>query len=172
MPTTKDGSSLQRIHFIAIGGAVMHDLALHLAQKGTQVTGSDDEIYDPARSALAAQGLLPDQVGWYPEKITAELDAIILGMHARPDNPELAASARARTSPSTRTPTLSTKTASHKQRVVVAGSHGKTTITSMILHVLSHLNREFDYLIGAQIDGARRAGPKLSDAPCDRDRGR
>ncbi len=152
-----------RVHFIAIGGAVMHDLALHLAQKGIQVTGSDDEIYDPARASLAAQGLLPEQEGWYPDKITAELDAIILGMHARPDNPELA---RAQELGLTiySYPDYIYENSRHKQRVVIAGSHGKTTITSMVLHVLSHLKREFDYVIGAQV-AALDGRVRLSDAP-------
>lgn len=163
MPTIKDGSLPQHIHFIAIGGAVMHDLALHLAQKGIQVTGSDDEIYDPARASLAAQGLLPEHVGWYPEKITTDLDAIILGMHARPDNPELQ---RAQELGLTiySYPDFIYENSRHKQRVVIAGSHGKTTITSMVLHVLSHLNREFDYVIGAQV-AALDGRVRLSDAP-------
>lgn len=156
-------SGTPRIHFIAIGGAVMHDLALHLARKGIVVSGSDDEVYDPARSALAAQGLLPKQEGWFPDKVTSELDAVILGMHARPDNPELQ---RAQELGLTiySYPDFIYENSRHKQRVVIAGSHGKTTITSMVLHVLSHLNREFDYVIGAQID-ALDGRVKLSDAP-------
>ncbi|MDF9795835.1 UDP-N-acetylmuramate: L-alanyl-gamma-D-glutamyl-meso-diaminopimelate ligase [Catalinimonas alkaloidigena] len=156
-------NNISRVHFIAIGGSVMHDLALHLAKKGVKVSGSDDEIYDPAKSALKAQGLLPEQFGWFPEKITDEIDAIVLGMHARPDNPELK-----------RAQELGLKVYSYpeyiyeqskdKQRIVIAGSHGKTTITSMILHVLQYLDREFDYVIGAKtatVEGL----VKLSDAP-------
>ncbi|MEK6476773.1 Mur ligase family protein [Catalinimonas sp. 4WD22] len=156
-------NNISRVHFIAIGGSVMHDLALHLAKKGMKVSGSDDEIYDPAKSALEAQGLLPEQFGWYPEKITEDIDAILLGMHARPDNPELK-----------RAQELGLKVYSYpeyiyeqskdKQRIVIAGSHGKTTITSMILHVLQFLDREFDYVIGAKtatVEGL----VKLSDAP-------
>ncbi len=141
----------------------MHDLALHLAQKGHQVTGSDDEIYDPARASLAAQGLLPEQEGWYPEKITADLNAIILGMHARPDNPELK---RAQELGLTiySYPDFIYENSRHKQRVVIAGSHGKTTITSMVLHVLHHLKREVDYVIGAQV-AALNGRVRLSDAP-------
>ena len=160
---TSQRSDSRRIHFIAIGGAVMHDLAIHLTQKGVRVSGSDDEIYDPARSALAAQGLLPEQEGWFPEKITTKLDAVILGMHARPDNPELQ---RAQELGLTiySYPEFIYENSRHKQRIVIAGSHGKTTITSMVLHVLSHLQREFDYVIGAQI-AALNGRVKLSDAP-------
>ena len=153
----------KRVHFIAIGGAVMHDLAIHLAKKGVQVTGSDDEVYDPARSALAAQGLLPEQEGWFPEKITEELDAVILGMHARPDNPELKRAQELGIIIYSY-PDFIYQNSLHKQRVVIAGSHGKTTITSMVLHVLSHTQRDFDYVIGAQID-ALDGRVKLSDAP-------
>lgn len=141
----------------------MHDLALHIARKGVKVSGSDDEIYDPARTALDEAGLLPPQMGWYPEKITEQLDAVILGMHARADNPELQ-----------RAQELGIKILSYpdfiyensrdKQRVVIAGSHGKTTITSIILHVLEHTNRQFDYVIGAKID-ALPGRVQLSDAP-------
>ncbi len=142
-------NNISRVHFIAIGGSVMHDLALHLAKKGMQVSGSDDEIYDPAKSSLAAQGLLPEQYGWFPEKITEDIDAIVLGMHARADNPELK-----------RAKELGLRVYSYpeyiyeqskdKQRIVIAGSHGKTTITSMILHVLQYLGRDFDYVMGAR----------------------
>ena len=152
-----------RVHFIAIGGAVMHDLAIHLAKKGVVVSGSDDEIYDPARSALVDQGLFPEKEGWFPERITPELDAIILGMHARPDNPELHR-AQELGIPIYSYPDFIYENSRHKQRVVIAGSHGKTTITSMVLHVLSYLNREFDYVIGAQI-AALDGRVRLSDAP-------
>lgn len=163
MQITVERSDSRRVHFIAIGGAVMHDLAIHLSKKGMRVTGSDDEVYDPARSALAAQGLLPEQEGWFPEKITSEIDAVILGMHARPDNPELL---RAQEVGLTiySYPDFIYENSRHKQRVVIAGSHGKTTITSIVLHVLSYLDREFDYVIGAQID-ALDGRVKLSDAP-------
>ncbi|MEQ9441970.1 MAG: Mur ligase family protein [Cyclobacteriaceae bacterium] len=156
-------NSLARVHFIAIGGSVMHDLALHIAHQGVQVSGSDDEIYDPARTTLAEAGLLPDQMGWFPEKITPELDAVILGMHARPDNPELQ---RAQELGITiySYPDFIYERSRNKQRVVIAGSHGKTTITSIILHVLSHLKHEFDYVIGAKID-ALPGRVKLTNAP-------
>lgn len=163
MQNLVDRSDFQQIHFIAIGGAVMHDLAIHLAQKGMRVSGSDDEIYDPARSALAAQGLLPEQEGWFPEKITSEIDAVILGMHARPDNPELQRAQKLGLTIYSY-PDFIFESSRHKQRIVIAGSHGKTTITSMILHVLSHIQRDFDYVIGAQI-AALNGRVKLSDAP-------
>ncbi len=156
-------NSLKRVHFIAIGGSVMHDLALHIAQKGIQVTGSDDEIYDPARGALAEAGLLPEQTGWFPEKITDELDAVILGMHARSDNPELQR-AQELDIPILSYPDFIYENSRDKQRVVIAGSHGKTTITSIIVHVLSQLDRKFDYVIGAKID-ALPGRVQLSDAP-------
>lgn len=141
----------------------MHDLALHLASKGFNVSGSDDEIYDPAKSALAAKGLLPEAEGWYPEKITQEIDAVILGMHARPDNPELA-KARELGLPIFSYPEYIFEQSLDKQRIVIAGSHGKTTITSMILHVLKACRKDFDYVIGARtatVEGL----VKLSDAP-------
>lgn len=153
-----------RFHFIAIGGSVMHNLALALHQMGHQVSGSDDEIYEPAKSRLSAKGILPSYSGWNPDAITPELDAVILGMHAKLDNPELK-----------RAETLGVKVYSfpdfiyqqsqNKQRVVVAGSHGKTTITSMILHVLKHCGRKFDYLVGAQIEGFDTMVQITDDAP-------
>jgi UDP-N-acetylmuramate: L-alanyl-gamma-D-glutamyl-meso-diaminopimelate ligase len=154
---------MQKIHFIAIGGAAMHNLAIDLHNRGFQVTGSDDEIYEPSRTLLASKGLLPESIGWFPEKITPEIDCVILGMHARTDNPELA-----------KAQTLGIKIYSypefiysqslHKQRVVIAGSHGKTSITSMILHVLKYHKRDFDYMVGARIEGFDTMA-KISDAP-------
>ncbi|NJL74821.1 MAG: peptidoglycan synthetase [Saprospiraceae bacterium] len=152
-----------RIHFIAIGGAVMHNLALTLHENGHQITGSDDEIYNPSRDRLAKYGLLPKAMGWYPEQISTEIDAIILGMHARKDNPELAR-AQALQLPIYSYPAYIYEHAKSKQRVVVAGSHGKTTTTSMILHVLRHHKINFDYLVGAQLDGFDLMA-RLSDAP-------
>lgn len=140
------------IHFIAIGGAAMHNLALALHKKGETITGSDDEIFDPARTRLAEQGLLPDSEGWHPERITKELDAVVLGMHAREDNPELLRAkelgVRIYSYPEFLLEQTLTKT-----RVVIGGSHGKTTVTSMILHVLKQLRKPFDYMVGAQIEG-------------------
>ncbi len=130
----------------------MHNLAIALHQQGHTITGSDDEIYEPSRTRLAQQGLLPEADGWFPERITAQLDAVIVGMHARKDNPELAR-AQELGIPMYSYPEYIYRHSENKQRVVIAGSHGKTTITSMILHVLKHHKREFDYLVGAQLDG-------------------
>lgn len=155
--------TISRVHFIAVGGSVMHDLAIHLAKKGLKVTGSDDEIYDPARSALALHHILPEEIGWFPEKITKDLDAVILGMHARADNPELKKAQELGIKVYSY-PEYIYEQSKDKQRIVIAGSHGKTTITSIILHVLKSLNREFDYVIGAKI-AALEGMVKLSDAP-------
>lgn len=155
--------NISRVHFIAIGGSVMHDLALHLHDKGLIVSGSDDEIYDPAKSALASKGLLPEEFGWFPEKITDDIDAIILGMHARPDNPELQ-KAKALGLKLFSYPDYIYEQSKEKQRIVIAGSHGKTTITSMILHVMQQLDRTFDYVIGARTSTVSGL-VKLSDAP-------
>ena len=141
-----------KVHFIAIGGSAMHNLAIALKNKGFEVTGSDDAIFEPSKTRLEQKGILPKEFGWFPEKITADIDAVILGMHAHADNPELA-----------RTKELGLKIYSYpeflyqqskeKTRVVIAGSHGKTTITSMILHVLNFHNKEIDYMVGAQLEG-------------------
>ena len=141
------------VHFIAIGGSAMHNLALALHKKsGYNITGSDDEIFEPSRSRLEAKGLLPKETGWFPEKITNNIDAVILGMHARSDNPELV-----------RAKELGIKIYSYpeylyeqskdKIRVVIGGSHGKTTITSMIMHVMKNSGIEFDYMVGALVEG-------------------
>ncbi|OPZ95605.1 MAG: UDP-N-acetylmuramate:L-alanyl-gamma-D-glutamyl-meso-diaminopimelate ligase [Bacteroidetes bacterium ADurb.Bin416] len=140
------------IHFIAIGGAAMHNLALALHKKGETITGSDDEIFDPARTRLAEQGLLPDTEGWHPDRITKELDAVVLGMHAREDNPELLRAKELGVRIYSYPEFLLEQTL-NKTRVVVGGSHGKTTVTSMILHVLKQLRKPFDYMVGAQIEG-------------------
>ncbi|WP_255701039.1 UDP-N-acetylmuramate--L-alanine ligase [Dyadobacter sp. CY323] len=144
--------SLPKIHFISIGGSVMHNLAIELHLNGFLVSGSDDEIYEPSSSRLARYGLLPAITGWFPEKITSDLQAVILGMHARQDNPELA-KARELGIKVYSYPEYIFEQSQNKQRVVIAGSHGKTTITSMILHVLKFNNRIFNYLVGAQIEG-------------------
>ncbi len=154
---------MKHIHFIAIGGAIMHQLALALQRQGYIVTGSDDEINDPAKSNLAAAGLLPAAFGWHPEKITKQLDAIVLGMHARSDNPELL-EAKKLGIPIYSFPQYVYEVSKNKKRVVVAGSHGKTTITSMIMHILRHQGMEFDYLVGARVAGFNDS-VKLSDAP-------
>lgn len=141
-----------KIHFIAIGGSAMHNLALALHKKGYRVSGSDDEIVEPSKSRLAVCGLLPEAAGWFPAKITPDLDAVVLGMHARKENPELL-----------RAQELGLKIFSYpeflyeqtrdKIRVVIGGSHGKTTITSMIMHVLRESGLLFDYMVGAQLEG-------------------
>lgn len=156
--------TLSAIHFIAIGGSAMHNLALALYQQGHTITGSDDEVYEPARNRLARYGLLPVEMGWFPEKITARLDAVILGMHARKDNPELTR-AQELGIPIYSYPEFVFRQSEQKQRVVIAGSHGKTTITSMILHVLNYHNRSFDYLVGAQVEGFDLMVRLTEDAP-------
>lgn len=153
----------QKIHFIAIGGSVMHNLAIALHRKGYQVTGSDDEILEPSKSRLATLNLLPAEIGWFPEKIDKDT-VVILGMHARKDNPELLKAQE-----------LGLKIYSYpeyiyqqsidKQRIVIGGSHGKTTITSIILHVLQFFNRKFDYLVGARIEGLETQVKLTEDAP-------
>ncbi|GAA4238551.1 Mur ligase family protein [Postechiella marina] len=140
------------VHFIAIGGAAMHNLALALHNKGYQVTGSDDTIFEPSKSRLEAKGLLPETFGWFPEKITANLDAIVLGMHAKEDNPELL-KAQELGIKIYSYPEFLYEQAKHKTRVVIGGSHGKTTITSMVLHVMHYHDRDVDYMVGAQLEG-------------------
>lgn len=157
-------SSKTRVHFIAMGGAIMHNLALALHHKGYKVTGSDDEIYDPAKSRLAAAGILPAEFGWFPEKIDNDLDAIILGMHAGKDNPELLKAQELGLKVYS-FPEYVFEQSENKQRVVIAGSHGKTSITSIILHVLKFHNRKFDYLVGAQIEGFDLMVQLTEDAP-------
>ncbi|MAT89750.1 MAG: peptidoglycan synthetase [Flavobacteriaceae bacterium] len=141
-----------RIHFIAIGGSAMHNLALALHEKGYEITGSDDDIFEPSKSRLAAKGLLPDAMGWYPERIDPSLDAIILGMHAKKDNPELI-SAQELDLTIYSYPEFLYEQSKEKTRVVIGGSHGKTTITSMILHVMNYHDKEVDYMVGAQLEG-------------------
>ena len=143
---------MQHFHFIAIGGAVMHQLASHLKNQGNTITGSDDAIYEPAKSNLEKLGLMPEQTGWFPAKITADIDAIILGMHAKADNPELV-KAQELGLKIYSFPEFVFEQCKHKTRIAVAGSHGKTSITSMIMHMLRVNNKEFDYLVGAKLDG-------------------
>ena len=152
-----------RIHFIAIGGAIMHQLAITLSKKGHQVSGSDDVINDPAKSNLEKEGVLPAKIGFFAENITSDIEVVVLGMHAKFDNIEL-----------TRAMELGIKVYSfpeyiyeqskEKKRIVVAGSHGKTTITSMIMHALRHQNMDFDYLVGSSVKGFEHS-VKISDAP-------
>ena len=140
------------VHFIAIGGSAMHNLALALHNKGYQVTGSDDTIFEPSKSRLEAKGLLPESYGWFPEKITSNIDAIVLGMHAKADNPELLKALELGLKIYSY-PEFLYEQSKNKTRVVIGGSHGKTTITSMILHVMHYHNREVDYMVGAQLEG-------------------
>lgn len=140
------------IHFIAIGGSAMHNLAIALSRKGEQVTGSDDEIFEPSRSRLEKQGILPVQIGWNEEHIHTGLDAVILGMHAREDNPELL-KAKALGLRIYSYPEYLYEQSKDKTRIVIGGSHGKTTITSMILHAVNKLGLDVDYMVGAQLEG-------------------
>ncbi|WP_339609520.1 Mur ligase family protein [uncultured Planktosalinus sp.] len=140
------------IHFIAIGGSAMHNLALALHLKGDTIIGSDDEIFEPSKSRLQKAGLLPEHFGWFPEKITSNLDAVILGMHAKSDNPELL-KAQELGLKIYSYPEYLYEHSKNKTRVVIGGSHGKTTITAMILHVLNYHKIPADYMVGAQLDG-------------------
>jgi UDP-N-acetylmuramate: L-alanyl-gamma-D-glutamyl-meso-diaminopimelate ligase len=141
-----------RVHFIAIGGSAMHNLAIALHKKGFNVTGSDDEIFEPSKSRIASYGLLPEKFGWDESRITTDLDAIILGMHARKDNPELLKAQELGLKVYSY-PEYIYEQSKDKIRVVIGGSHGKTSITSMVLHVLSYCKIDFDYMVGAQLAG-------------------
>lgn len=141
-----------KTHFIAIGGSAMHNLALALHNKGYLVSGSDDIIFEPSKSRLEKKGLLPSELGWFPEKITTDLDAVILGMHAKADNPELL-QAKELGLKIYSYPEFLFEQSKNKTRVVIGGSHGKTTITSMILHVMHYHDIEVDYMVGAQLEG-------------------
>ena len=140
------------IHFIAIGGSAMHNLALALHHKGYKVTGSDDTIFEPSKSRLSKHNLLPETFGWFPERITNSLDAVILGMHAKADNPELL-KAKELGLKIYSYPEFLYEQSKQKTRVVIGGSHGKTTITAMILHVMNYHDKEVDYMVGAQLEG-------------------
>ena len=141
-----------KVHFIAIGGSAMHNLAIALHLKGYAVTGSDDEIFEPAKGRLQKYGILPPSIGWHPERITSDLDAVILGMHARIDNPELL-KAKELGIKIYSYPEYLYEQSKDKIRIVIGGSHGKTTITSMIIHVLQQNGIDCDYMVGAQLDG-------------------
>ncbi len=151
------------VHFIAVGGSVMHQLAIALRRKGYVVTGSDDEIFEPAASNLQANGILPPAAGWYPEKIHPGLDAVILGMHAKNDNPELQ-KAKELGLKIYSFPEYIYQESKNKTRVVVGGSHGKTTTTAMIMHVLKQAGKKFDYLVGAKLEGFAQS-VQITDAP-------
>jgi UDP-N-acetylmuramate: L-alanyl-gamma-D-glutamyl-meso-diaminopimelate ligase len=141
-----------RIHFIAIGGSAMHNLAIALHKKGFQVTGSDDVVFEPSKSRLERYGILPTVMGWNEDNITTDVDAVILGMHAFLDNPELVKAQKLGLRIYSYPEYIYEQT-KDKLRVVIGGSHGKTTITSMILHVLHFYSKDFDYLVGAQLEG-------------------
>ena len=141
-----------KIHFIAIGGSAMHNLAIALKLKGFSITGSDDAINDPSRSRLKKYNLLPQKEGWFSERITSDIDAVVLGMHAKDDNPELL-KAREIGLKIYSYPEFIFNQSKDKIRIVIGGSHGKTSITSLVLHVLRTLNIESDYMVGAQLDG-------------------
>ncbi len=141
-----------KVHLIAIGGAVMHNMALALQEKGFEVSGSDDEIFDPAKSRLEKHGILPEKWGWFPDKITNDIDIIILGMHAGIDNPELLKAQELGLSIYS-FPEYLYENCKNKIRVVIGGSHGKTTTTSMVMHVLKSEGYDFDYMVGAHIEG-------------------
>ena len=151
------------IHFISIGGSVTHSLAIALQEKGYLITGSDDVIYDPSHTQLEQAGLLPSKMGWSPELIHKDLECVVLGMHARKDNPELLRALELKI-PIYSYPEFITRFCTHKHRIVVAGSHGKTTTTAIIMHVLKAINFPFDYLVGAEVPGFERC-LRLSDAP-------
>jgi UDP-N-acetylmuramate: L-alanyl-gamma-D-glutamyl-meso-diaminopimelate ligase len=154
----------QSIHFISIGGSAMHNLALALQQQGHTITGSDETIYEPSRTRLQQYNLLPAEMGWFPDKINANLDAVIVGMHARKDNPELAKALELGL-PIYSYPEFIYQQSQEKQRIVIAGSHGKTTIAAIILHALKYHNRIFDYWIGDTIDGFDTTVQLSSTAP-------
>ena len=145
-------ATTKNVHFIAIGGSAMHNLAIALSRKGMQVTGSDDEIFEPSKSRLEKQGVLPKTIGWNSDNIHSGLDAVILGMHAREDNPELA-KAKELNIPIFSYPEYLYEQSKDKKRVVIGGSHGKTTITSMLLHVTNAMEMDVDYMVGAQLEG-------------------
>jgi UDP-N-acetylmuramate: L-alanyl-gamma-D-glutamyl-meso-diaminopimelate ligase len=143
---------IKKVHFIAIGGSAMHNLAIALSRKGYLVTGSDDEIFEPSASRLKKQGIFPSSIGWDEKNIHTDLEAVILGMHARNDNPELL-KAKELGLPIYSYPEYLYQQSINKKRIVIGGSHGKTTITSMILHVVSKLGLDVDYMVGAQLEG-------------------
>ncbi|MCO5260208.1 MAG: Mur ligase family protein [Crocinitomicaceae bacterium] len=153
-----------KVHFIAIGGSAMHNLAIALKRKGYLVTGSDDEIFEPSKTRLAKEGILPQNIGWDKSRVTPDLDAVILGMHAREDNPELV-EAKHLGLKIFSYPEYLYEQSKNKKRIVIGGSHGKTTITSMILHVVNALKLNVDYMVGAQLEGYDCMVKLTEDAP-------
>jgi UDP-N-acetylmuramate: L-alanyl-gamma-D-glutamyl-meso-diaminopimelate ligase len=152
-----------KVHFISIGGSVMHQLAIALKKKGYDVSGTDDEIFEPSRTNLEREGLLPEKMGWRPELVTPEIEAVILGMHAKADNPEIEKAKQLGLNIYS-FPEYIYKESASKKRIVVGGSHGKTTTTSMIMHVLKYAEKKFDYLVGARLEGFEQS-VNITDAP-------
>ncbi|MCB9262962.1 MAG: peptidoglycan synthetase [Flavobacteriales bacterium] len=152
-----------KIHLISIGGAVMHNLALELQRQGHDITGSDDEVFEPSNTRLLNAGLLPKKMGWHAESITNDIDIVILGMHAKSDNPELIEAQKLGLNIQS-FPEFVYNQSKNKTRIVVAGSHGKTSTTAMIMHILKNQNIDFDYLVGSKLEGFELM-VKLSDAP-------
>ena len=152
------------IHFIAIGGSVMNNLAIALTRQGYHVTGSDDEVFEPARSNLTKYGLLPSKLGWDSSLITKELDAVVLGMHAKADNPELLKAQQLGLKIFS-FPEFLFEQSKNKTRIVIAGSHGKTSITAMVMHILKKNNRDFDYMVGSNVQGFDITVKLSNDAP-------
>lgn len=153
-----------KIHLIAIGGSAMHNMAIALSLKGFEVSGSDDAIFNPSKSRLEKYNLFPEKMGWHPQSIDESMDAIILGMHAREDNPELLR-AKELNIPIYSYPEYIYNQSQNKKRIVIGGSHGKTSITAMILHVLNLLNLDCDYMVGAQLNGFEAMFRLSDDAP-------
>ena len=153
-----------RIHLIAVGGAVMHNLAIDLKNKGNDISGSDDQIFEPSLSRLKENGLLPEKMGWDASNITNELDFIVIGMHAKADNPEILKALELGIKMYS-FPEYAYKSSENSIRVVVAGSHGKTSITSMIMHALKAKNIETDYLVGSQLPGFKTMVNLSGEAP-------
>jgi UDP-N-acetylmuramate: L-alanyl-gamma-D-glutamyl-meso-diaminopimelate ligase len=153
-----------KVHFIAIGGSIMHSLAIALHEAGHEVSGSDDQIYDPAKSKLAAGGILPPQEGWHEDKVSSDLDCVILGMHAFPDNPELR-KAQELGLQIYSFPEFIFQQSQHKHRISIAGSYGKTTVTSMVMHVLEGVGKKFNFLVGATVPGFTNSVRLAEDAP-------
>ena len=139
-----------RLHFIAIGGSAMHSLALEMKRMGNEITGSDDAIFNPSKAKLKAAEILPETLGWFPEKITNKIDVVILGMHAKINNPELLKAQSLKLKIQSY-PEFLAEISQEKTRVVIAGSHGKTTITAMILHVLNYHDISTDFMLGAPV---------------------
>ena len=141
-----------KLHFIAIGGSAMHSLAIALKQKGYEISGSDDAIFEPSKSRLKNYNIFPEEIGWNENRVTKDIDAVILGMHAKEDNPELIKAEELGLKVYSY-PEFLFEQSKNKTRVVIGGSHGKTSITSMILHVMKYHEKEVDFMVGAALEG-------------------